>query len=182
MWISIRVFCGMKMVIRSRRRSGFFSRWGFDKDWFRTDILTTMCLCLPVIAPPPLAPRTRDDDEVDPENQEFVEINQILSDHYACMNSIGLEHTAWQSALFESVETTVFPEGLPEKFHNASPRTFPGHVYSEEPEVEEYKFISRCHCGHVGIPRSRCDNCRNPFILPMGICVACSVAGTAYTV
>ena len=76
----------------------------------------------------------------------------------------------------------MFPEGVPKELHNAFPRAFPGLVHSEEHKVEEYEVIGRCPCRCVGIPCSRCDNCCNPFIPPMGRCVACLVVGTAGTV
>ena len=93
-----------------------------------------------------------------------------------------LEPAAWQSEFVESVGKTVFPGGVPEEFYNVFPRAFTEHVHSEEHKVEEFEFLGRCHCGRVGLPRSRCDNCRNPCIPPMGRCVACSVVGTARTV
>ena len=75
----------------------------------------------------------------------------------------------------------MFPEGVTEELHNAFPREFPGLVHSKEHEVEEYEFLGCCHCGRIGIPRSRCDNCRNLFIHPMGRCVAFLVVGKVGT-
>ena len=76
----------------------------------------------------------------------------------------------------------MFPEEVSEELHNASPRTFPGMVHSEEHEVEEHEVLGCCYCGCIGISRSRCDNCRNPFIPPMRRCVGCLVVRMTGTV
>ena len=76
----------------------------------------------------------------------------------------------------------MLTEGVPEELHNTFPRTFPGHVHLEGHEVEEYEFLGCCHCGRAGLPRSRCDNCHNLFIPPVGRCVACLVVRTTVTV
>ena len=132
--------------------------------------------------PLPLSDRLFPFARVDPENQEDGEFNRILSDHCARVNSMVLEPASRQLALVQSVGKPMFPEGVPEEFYNVFPRAFPELVHSEEHEVEEYEVLGCCYCGCVGIPRSRCDNCRNPFITPMGRCVTCSVVRTGGTV
>ena len=116
--------------------------------------------------------------QVDPENQEDGELNRLLSEHCTCVNSMALESEEWQAEFVETVEKTLFPEGISEDLHNSFPRAFPGLIHLEEQEVEVHDVLGCYYCGRVEIPRSCCDNCRNTFTPPpLGRCVGCSVVG-----
>ena len=84
-----------------------------------------------------------------------------------------MESAAWNTAFVESVGSMVFPDGVQEALEL---------VFNEKEDVEdfeenvEFDILGRCLCGHMGNPYSWCENCRGPFVPPLGRCEDCLTA------